>query len=84
MGVRRLRTQDLAFFLPRALGPTRWKFKVFALYGHRLLRHNCGSRAVAGHPPDYRRTKQVGRHQAVYDRSNPSHILMAKGPKARE
>ena len=36
---------------------------MFALYGHRLLRQNRGSRAI-----DDGRTKQVGRHQAVYVR----------------
>ena len=46
-----------------------------ALYGHRLLRHNCGSWAI-----DDGRTKQVGMQEAVYDRSRHLQILMAKGP----
>ena len=58
------------------LGPARWKLKLCALYVHRLLWHNCGSCRVR----DHRRTKQVGRYQAVCDRSRHSQILMAKGP----
>ena len=46
-----------------------------ALYGHRLLRHNCGSWAI-----DDGRTKQGGMQEAVYDRSRHLQILMAKGP----
>ncbi|WP_207706676.1 hypothetical protein [Flintibacter sp. KGMB00164] len=39
------------------------------LYGHRLLWQSQGGWAVAGKPADHRRTKQVGKHQAVYSRA---------------
>ena len=62
--VRRLRTQDLASFLPRGHRPLQGRnLKVSALYAHHLVWQSCGSRAI-----DDDRTKQVGAHQAVYDR----------------
>ena len=58
---------------PSCLGDTGpycvGNLRVSALYAHRLHRNNRGSRAVAGHLPDDCRTKQVGKHQAVYVRT---------------
>ena len=41
-------------------------------------------KAVAVGPPDHHRTKQVGRHQAVLDRTAEAENLGMVGPKARE
>ncbi len=55
---------------PGGTGPYRVRnFKVSTLYGHRLLWQSQGGWAVAGKPADHRRTKQVGKHQAVYSRA---------------
>ena len=40
----------------------------------------CLGKTVAAGPSDHRRTKQVGRHQAVCNRRISLQILMAKGP----
>ena len=51
-------------FLPRGHRPLQGRnLKVSALYAHHLVWQSCGSRAI-----DDDRTKQVGAHQAVYDR----------------
>ena len=41
---------------------------------------SCRRKVKARRPPDHRRTQQVGRQEAVCDRSSGLQILMAAGP----